>query len=316
MKVFVTGGAGFIGRNLVQFLLSKNHTVSVYDKLAKSETVFPRSLTTNPKFSYVVGDVLDCKKLSKSMKGASIIYHLSANADVRGGLSDNALDLTQGTVATSNVLHAMRQNGINKLVFPSSMTVYGTGAVKAVAETYGPCLPISLYGASKLASEAFISAYSYSFGIQSWVLRFANVIGPGLTHGVIFDLINKIRKNPNELQVLGDGNQTKPYIYIDDLLNAIDFVVHNSNDKVNLFNIGTNSSVSVKEIVQIIVKKMKLNKISIKYDKTPYGWVGDVPTFTIDVAKLKKLGHDTIYTSREAVSKTVDTRLEELAYTS
>ncbi len=313
MKVFITGGAGFIGRNLTSFLLQKGYAVVVYDKSKSSKDLFNPSIVTDKNFSYVSGDVLDSDRLSKSMKGASHVYHLSANADVRGGLKDKTLDLTQGTQATLRVLDAMKKNGVNNIVFPSSMTVYGSVSDVAVAEDYGPCLPISLYGASKLASEGLISAYCHSFGMKSWIFRFANVVGSGLTHGVIFDLINKLYSNPQELKVLGDGSQTKPYIYIEDLLHAIDYVVDNTNKTVNLFNIGVETTASVKEIVKTIIEKMKLSKVHIHYDKTPHGWVGDVPSFTLSIKKLKQLGYNPRYTALEAISKTIDMRLIELS---
>lgn len=315
MKAFITGGAGFIGRNLVSFLLKKGHFVVVYDRLDDPRKVFDPTIVKNKKFSYVQGDVLDEDALIKGMKGCTIVYHLSANADVRGGLADSSLDLTQGTIATSRVLNAMRVNHVKNIVFPSSMTVYGTSTKKAVSETEA-CLPISLYAASKISAEALISAYSHTFGIKSWILRFANVIGPGMTHGVVFDLINKLKNNPAQLKVLGDGYQTKPYIYIDDLLSAVHWVVTHANETVNLYNIGVDSTISVREIVKLILEKMKLKNAKVMYDKTPHGWVGDVPIFNISINKLKKLGFKPRYTSHTGIAKTIDIRLSELSHSS
>jgi len=312
MKAFITGGAGFIGRNLVTYLLKKGDSVVVYDRFDNPTLVFEESIAKNKKFSYRKGDVLDARLLEQAMKGCTIVYHLSANADVRGGLTDSSLDLTQGAVATSRVLNAMRTNGITNIVFPSSMTVYGKSSKKAVSESEA-CSPISLYAASKLSAEALISAYSHTFGIKSWILRFANVIGPGLTHGVVFDLINKLKDNPRKLKVLGNGHQTKPYIYIDDLLEAINMVVTLSNEPVNLFNIGVDTTISVRKIVDIIIGKMKLKNVEVAYDKTPHGWVGDVPVFNISINKLKKLGFKPKYSSFQGISKTVDIRLAELS---
>lgn len=312
MKIFITGGAGFIGRNMVPFLLKKGHQVLVYDRYASSNSIL-QSLTSNANYNAIEADVLDQKTLTKSMRNHDIVYHFSANADVRGGLSRTDLDLTQGTMATSNILNAMRTNGITKIVFPSSMTIYGDVTSGAVSENYGPCLPISLYAANKLGSEALISAFCHSFGIQSWIFRFANVTGPGLTHGVIFDLMNKLQQNSTELKVLGDGTQTKPYIYIDDLIEGIKYVVGKANERVNLFNLGVEDAISVSEIVKIILNKSKFNKTNVLYDKTPHGWVGDVPVFTLNIDKLRSLGFTPQYTSKEAVIKTVEARLKELS---
>ncbi len=185
------------------------------------------------------------------------------------------------------------------------MTVFGVGDGKIMNERYGPCIPISLYGATKLACEGLISGYSAQYGIQSIIVRFANVIGTPATHGVIYDLISKLHRNQNILEVLGDGNQKKPYIYIQDAVGSINFLMEHVREKISIYNVGTSDSITVKEIVKIIVQKMNLRKALVKYENTPYGWKGDVPEFSLDVRKLSQMGFTALYSSRAAVERTV-----------
>lgn len=309
MKVFITGGAGFIGSNLVKRLLKENHKIVVYDNFSSGKT---SNLSKNKNLKIITGDVLNNNKLEKSIKGFDTVYHFSANADVRKGTQKLDLDLKQETIATHNVLEAMRKNNIKKIVFPSSMTVYGVQN-GSISESYGPCLPISLYAACKLSCEAMVSAYS-SFGIQSWIFRFGNIVGSPGTHGVVYDLINKLIKNKKELEVLGDGNQNKPYIYIEDALDGMEYVVENAKEKVNLFNLGVDDSASVKEIVKIIISKMKLKDLKVNYQKTQYGWVGDVPKFNLSNNKIEHLGFKPKYSSSNAIALAVSDRLKELNY--
>ncbi len=312
MKIFISGGAGFIGTNLTSTLLSQKNKVIVYDNLTTGST---KSLPLdNKELKFIKGDVLDYKNLSSSMKGVDIVYHLSANSDVRKGTNDTYLDFRQGIVATHNILEAMRENGVRELIFPSSMTVYGNAVKSPTDETYGPNLPISLYAASKLSAEGLISAYSSMFGIKAWIFRFANVIGPNLTHGVIYDLIHKLVKDKNKLSVLGDGTQTKPYVYTEDIISAILFVQKSANENINIYNVGVNDEISVREIVSIILKKMKLKNAKVDYAKTKAGWVGDVTKFKLELSKLNKLGYSPKYSSSESVEKTVESLLLEIGY--
>lgn len=309
MKVFITGGAGFIGSHISDYLIEKGFLVTVYDNFSTGSKKF---LKNHNNLRIINADVLDSIKLKKAIKGHDIVYHFSANADVRKGVEKTDLDLEQETIATYKVLDAMRIQNVNKIVFPSSMTVYGKPKFESVDESYGPCLPSSLYASGKLANEGMISAYCESFNLQAWIFRFANVVGPRLTHGVIYDLINKLMKNNKRLQILGDGNQIKPYIYIEDIVNAIDFVLENSSEKVNLFNVGVEDEISVKKIVSLILKKMNLKNAELMFGETPYGWKGDVTKFSLDIKKLKKLGYTPKFTSRQAVEKTIEMRLKEL----
>ncbi|MDP3987525.1 MAG: NAD-dependent epimerase/dehydratase family protein [Candidatus Levybacteria bacterium] len=313
MKTFITGGAGFIGSSLSEKLIKDGHLVTVYDNFSSGQKNFLSKILLSKKLKIIEGDVLDFGKLSKNIKGNDFIYHLSANPDVRKGSRDTKLDLEEETIVTYNVLEAMRKNNINKIVFPSSMTVYGKASGK-VDEKYGPCMPISLYGAAKLSCEAMISAFCESFGMRAWVFRFANVIGKRLTHGVIYDLINKLINDPKNLQVLGNGNQSKQYILLDDVLDGLSFALRNSKDRVNLFNLGVSDAITVKQIVKIIIEKMNLKEVNVKYQKNPYGWIGDVPTFNLDSARIKKLGFSPKYSSYQAVEISVLQMLKDLNY--
>lgn len=312
MQAFVTGGAGFIGSHLVERLLKNGYQIVVYDNFSSGKKEYFSHIKLR-KLTIIKDDVLNFKSLLKAMKGSDIIFHMSANADVRKGTIKTDIDLKQETIATYNVLEAMRVNHVKRIIFPSSMTVYGR-ARGTVSESYGPCLPISLYGAAKLSCEAMISAYCETFGMRAWIARFANVVGKRATHGVIYDLINKLVANPKVLRVLGDGNQNKPYIYIDDALDGVFFAFNKANDRVNVFNIGVSDTLRVKEIVYIIKNKMNLRDAKIKYDKTPYGWKGDVAEFRLDISKLRKLDFKLKYSTYEAIEMAVSDRLNEIGY--
>lgn len=315
MRAFVTGGAGFIGSHLVERLIAKKYPVTVYDNFSSGKKEFLTKVIGRSNLKIIKGDVLDLEKLSSAIKNHGILYHFSANADVRKGLLKTDLDLKEGIISTYNVLEAGRKHQIKKIVFPSSMTVYGK-ANGSISETYGPCFPISLYGASKLSSESLISAFAHNFGMKAWILRFANVVGGCLTHGVIFDLINKLLKNNKELEVLGDGYQTKPYIHISDAVSAMSFIQDKANDVVNIFNVGVSDEINVREITKIIIQKMKLKNVKVKYQKITYGWKGDVEKFSLDISKLQKLDFKPKYSARKAIELAVEERLKKIKYLS
>ncbi len=221
MKCFVTGGAGFIGSHLVDKLLDEDNQVTVYDNFSSGKLEFIQHHIQNPAFKYIKADLLDANTLKRALAGHDIVFHFSANPDARWGIENTKLDLEQETIATYNVLECMRVNCIRKIVFASSGTIYGETPVMPLSEDYGPVLPISLYGAGKLASESMISAFCHTFGMQAWLFRLANIVGPRTTHGVIFDFINKLKLNPHELEILGDGTQCKPYLHVQDCVAGI-----------------------------------------------------------------------------------------------
>jgi UDP-glucose 4-epimerase len=310
MRCFVTGGAGFIGSHLVDRLIEAGHSVTVFDNLSSGRAEFLKHHTRNIKF--VQSDLLDLQSVLASMKNHDAVFHLAANPDARLGIEHTDLDLKQETIATYNVLEAMRRQAVKKIVFSSSGTIYGETPVIPLTEDYGPVLPISLYGAGKVASEGLISAFCYTFGMQGWIYRFANVIGDRGTHGVIFDFIHKLRKNPHELEVLGDGTQEKPYIHVQECIDGILFGLDHSHDKVNVFNLGCDSSTDVTTIAHMVIDAMGLSDVKIRYTGGDRGWPGDVPQVRFNCNKINSLGWKARHTSDEAVRMTVEALVREL----
>jgi len=305
MNIMVTGGAGCIGSELVGRLLKEESNVVVYDNLSSGKLEHISPFMKNKKFKFIEADVLDKNTLLKSMKGIDIVFHLAANPDIKFSAGDATdKDMKQNTIATYNVLEAMRLNDIKKIVFSSTSAVYGEAEKIPTPENYAPLIPISLYGASKLACEALISAFCHMFGIQAWILRFANIVGgksrkTGTT--VISDFILKLKKNPKALEILGNGKQSKPYLLNEECVEAILFAVKNASKQVNLFNLGPGDSVSVNEIAEIVVKELGLKNVKFVYTGGVRGWKGDVPRGLLEVSKINKLGWKAKKSSKEAV---------------
>jgi len=302
-KYFVTGGAGFIGSHLVDRLIDQAE-VTVYDNLSSGKLEFLEHHFDKSNFHFVKADLFDFDNLNKTISGHDVVFHLAANPDVRAGSRNTRLDLDQGIVATYNVLEAMRLNNLIKLIFASSSTVYGE-VPKRVTEDFGPLLPISLYGASKLACEGLVSAFCHLFNMQAWIFRIANVVGTRSSHGIIFDFINNLRQNSKELEILGDGTQEKPYIYINDCIDGILLGLEQAQEQVNIFNLGSESSTDVTAIANIVVETMGLSNVKFKYTGGSRGWKGDVPQVRFDITKMKKLGWKPKYSSDRAVRKAV-----------
>ena len=311
MKAFVTGGAGFIGSHLVDHLMQQG-SVTVYDNFTSGRRDFIRHHIGKKNFSLIKADLLDLDALKDAIAGHDIVFHLAANPDARLGNSNTSLDLHQETIVTYNVLEAMRVNNIRKIVFSSSGTIYGEVPVKPIQEDYGPTLPISLYGAGKLASEGLISAFCNTFDMQAWIFRFANIVGDRGTHGVIFDFINKLKKNPDELEILGDGMQEKPYLEVNDCIRGILFVLQHSHDRVNVYNLGCDSSTNVTTIAKMVLEEMNLQKAKCIYTGSDRGWPGDVPQYRCNCTKVNRLGWKAAHTSDEAVRITVKALVKEL----
>lgn len=317
-KFLITGGAGYIGSHMALLLLNQGNEVKVLDKLPLEEASRLKPVLDNSNFSYCQIDLSEQGKISYEFKDFKTIIHLAASADISLGFKQSDLDLKQGTLLTYSVLEAMRRSGVKEIIFSSSGTVYGYPFKIPTPEDSGMILPISLYGASKLASESLISAFCYFYDMQSWIFRFGNIIGKDSTRGVIYDLVTKIQSNKSELEVLGDGEQLKDYVYLDDCMEAMLKAHNEANERVNVFNIGSDSNISVKEVVRIILEEMNLENVKIRYSGGPRGWLGggwpgDIAKVLFDISKLKKLGWKPKFNSKEAVTKAVQETLQNFA---
>lgn len=305
MKTIVTGGAGFIGSHVVDRLVKDGHEVTVIDDLRSGKLEFIKRHVDSKKVDFVKGDLLDRPFLGRAMnRDADIVFHIAANPEVRLGVENPELHLEQNVIATFNVLEETRKNRIGKLVFTSTSAVYGE-AKKIPTPEDSPAVPISLYGASKLACEALINSYGHTFGIQSWVFRFANVVGPRGTHGILVDFTSKLRKNPKELEILGDGMQRKSYLYTEDCVDAMMFALRKSKERVNVFNLGSEDWIYISRIAQIVVEETGLKNVAFRYTGGDRGWVGDVPRMMLSIEKIKKLGWKPKFNSEQSVINAV-----------
>jgi UDP-glucose 4-epimerase len=310
MKVLVTGGAGFIGSALSERLLRRGDEVTVFDNFSSGRKEFIGHLLKSDRFKLIEGDLLDPEGLAPALRRQEMVFHLAANPDIRGSLEEPALDFEQGTVATFNLLEAMRKNKVVKIAFASSSVVYGEPEISPTPEDYGSHLPISLYGASKLAGEGMISSYCHCFGFRAWIFRFANVVGPHPTHGILFDFVKKIRKNPRRLEVLGDGRQKKSYLYVDDCVEGMLWGVSRSGESLNVFNLGGGDDIRISEIARIFLAEAS-PEAEIVYAGGERGWPGDVPRMLLDVSKINRLGWKARLNSEAAVRLAIKTLLNQ-----
>ena len=301
MKILVTGGAGFIGSHLDDALIERGHNITVVDNLVLGRKENIEHLIGNPNFRFIEVDLLDMPKMREIFAEGKfdMVYHLAANSDIQKGGKDPMVDYNLTFNTTFNVLQLLKEFEIKKFFFASTSAIYGE-TYDVLNEDYGPLKPVSNYGAGKLASEAFISAFSSTYGIQTWITRFPNVVGERFTHGVIYDFIKKLRNNPEELEVLGNGEQCKPYVYVKDLVEAILYVIDHASERYNVYMIGSDSRTKVKEIAAMVIEEMGLNA-KIRYTGGDRGWVGDVPEFRYDLTKINKLGWTAPHNSNESV---------------
>lgn len=300
---FITGGAGFIGSHVVDLLVSAGCKVTVYDNLSLSTDRYIKNYIKEGKVTFYKNDLLDLNTLKKAMRSHDIVWHLGANTDIPGGFTKHRIDLDNDVIATWNVLEAMLKNNIKKILFASTGAVYGESIKGTFGENSGPLTPLSLYGAGKLACEAFIAAYCNLFGIKAWVFRFGNVIGERTNHGVIYDFIAKLKKNPGELKILGTGRGEKNYFLVEECIDGMLYTYHKITDGPfpALFNLGTDSTSKVMEIAKIIIQEMGLKNVAYRFTGTPRGWPGDQPIVLLNTAKIHQLGWFAKQTSNQAV---------------
>jgi UDP-glucose 4-epimerase len=302
-KAFVTGGAGFIGSHLVDELLARGIPTVVYDNFSTGHREFlPSPLP--PHLSLVRGDVLELPALQEAMAGCDFVFHFQANADVRGGQANTRVDLDQNTLATWNVLEAMRLNNVNGIAFASSATIYGEPEVFPTPENYAP-LQTSLYGASKYACEAMIQAYCEYFAMRCFLYRFVSWIGERYIHGIVFDLMNKLRRDPSKLPLLGDGTQRKSYLYVRDGVAGIMVGIEKAVDRKNVFNLGHDYFLTVVEVVHVVLDELGVKEVPLEFAGGKRGWLGDSPVVHLDTAKLKSFGWKPETSIEEGLRRTV-----------
>ena len=313
MRALVTGGAGFIGSHLIDRLVSRGDHVVVLDNLSSGQLSFLDHHQSTGHIKVIKGDVCNFEDVHAAMKeDIDCVFHLAANPDIRLGTQITDTDLKQGTIATYNVVEAMRRCDVKKFAFASSSVVYGEGAPLPTPEHYGPCMPISLYGASKQAGEGLISSWVGTFGLQAWIFRFANIIGARGTHGVIFDFIHKLRKDPTRLEVLGNGLQEKSYMEVGDCADAILHVMSIAQEPLNLYNLGSHDTASVRTIAEIVVDVTGCKDAKIEYTGGDRGWAGDIPKARLAIDKMLESGFDVGMNSEEAIRYTAKTLLAEI----
>jgi UDP-glucose 4-epimerase len=301
----VTGAAGFIGSNLVDRLLASGTPVIGFDNLSTGMREFVEHAGHDRNFSMVQGDLLDAPLVTASMKGADVVFHFAANADIRFGLEHPRKDLEQNTIATFNVLEAMRANDVRKIAFPSTGPIYGEPTIFPTPEDAPLPIQTSLYGASKLACEGLISAYCEGFGMNSWIFRFVSILGERYTHGHVFDFYKKLLADPSHLEILGNGRQRKSYLYVQDCIDAIFFAMATAKDKVNIFNLGAVDYVEVNDSVRWITDHLQLSP-KLTYTGGDRGWVGDNPFVFLDTKKIRSLGWRQNLTIEQGIIRTVD----------
>ncbi len=312
MKILVTGAAGFIASNLIPRLLGRGDEVEGADNFFLGKRAY---VTRHPRFAFHELDLLDLDRVIALMSDfrPDRVWHLAANSDISFGTRYTDFDLKGGTLVTYNVLEAMRRADVREIVFSSSGAVYGEPTVMPTPEDYGPILPISLYAASKVACETLITAFAHNYDLAAWIFRFGNIVGPNPTHGVIHDFVLRLREDPAKLVVLGDGTQAKPYVYVEDTLDGMEFGVANAREHVNVYNLAVDDQTSVREIADWTIEAMGIDRatIDVRYGEGPRGWRGDVPQVKLDTRRMTALGWTPKLTSREAVRRTIAEVVEQ-----
>ena len=318
-NVLITGGAGFIGSHLADKLMNKQRKLVVLDNLSSGNLKNIHKWLKNKRFEFIRGDLKSPDSAQKAVSNVELVFHFAANPEVRVGETDPSIHFEENLTATFNLLEAMRKSKQARiLILASTSTVYGEACTIPTPEEYGPSIPISLYGASKLGCEAIAYSYSYTFGFRTLVLRLANTVGLRATHGVVIDFIKKLRANPRRLEILGDGTQKKSYLYIDDCIDAIIFVVNQflkGRKRVDLYNVGAIDQIGVRRIAEIVVGEMGLSNVQFIYTggvNGGRGWLGDVKNMHLSIDKLLKAGWKPEYNSEQAIRLAIQALLKEM----
>jgi UDP-glucose 4-epimerase len=317
MKAFISGGAGFIGSHLAQRLLldDETHRVIIYDNFSSGSTGHIATFSNDLRLQVVCGDLKNLDVVVNAMQGCDTIFHLAANPDISKAVTQPDIDFWEGTYLTQNVLEAMRITGAERIFYTSGSGVYGDDSSIAFTENHGPCIPISAYGASKLACEALIASYCFMFGIAGRVFRFANVVGPRQTHGIGYDFVRRLKNDPSRLRILGDGTQCKSYIHVEDVLNAVFTAGEKCTKNYDVFNVATQDYITVKNIADIAVRLYGIDPEQVVYEFTggDRGWKGDVPIVRFDCSKIKSLGWACRRSSEHALLESMTAMMDEIS---
>ena len=313
MNYIILGGAGFIGSHVTRRLLKEEQesSVYVYDNFSSGKEEHLQEILECDRLHIINRDIKDLDKLTEAMEGMDVVYSLASNPDIAKAVVQPDIDFWEGTYLINNVVEAMRKSGVKKLIYASGSGVYGDVGYTVTAEDFSPMLPSSTYGASKLACEALICSYCHMFDMDAAAFRFANVVGPNQTHGVGYDFLKKLAEDPGRLVILGDGTQSKSYIYIEDIVDALRTVEKNALQGYNYYNVATQDHITVTEIADITVQIMGLHDVEYCYTGGDRGWKGDVPVVRLDSQKIRKLGWNNKYTTPQAIKMSVMSMYEE-----
>jgi UDP-glucose 4-epimerase len=309
---FVTGGCGFIGSHLTHRLLELPDTqVTVFDNLVSGHEWYLEDIRDDERLRVVTADLKDGDAVLEATTGCHHVYHLAANPDIAKAATDPSVDFWEGTYLTNNLLEACRVNGVNRMTYASGSGIYGDRSTVPMNEDFGPLEPVSTYGASKLGCEAMMSAYCHMFEMHAVVFRFANVVGPRQTHGVTYDFVRRLINDPSELTIFGDGRQSKSYIHVSDVIDAMFLLQHRHWEGFQVYNAGTDDYVTVQEIADMVVEQLGLKDVSYSFTGGSRGWKGDVPVVRFDTERLRSLGWTNRFTSKEALAESIASNIRE-----
>jgi UDP-glucose 4-epimerase len=312
MRIFIAGGAGFIGSHMAgHYLSTTDSTVTIYDNFTSGREWHLEPHLGSPRLKIVRGDLKDIDTLKQAIAGSDRVYHYASNPDIAKAMVQPDIDFWEGTYLTQNLLEAMRQTGVPELVYASGSGVYGDVGDFPVTEDHTPMQPISPYGASKLSCEVTIHAYTHMFGIKARVFRFANVVGAHQTHGVAYDFIRRLRQNPAELSILGDGSQSKSYIHVEDIVGGIQYFVNRDSGRYSYYHLATDDYLTVREIADLVVEEMGLKSVRYVFSGGDRGWKGDVPVVRFNLAKVHDAGWSAKRTTREAMRASIQSMLSQ-----
>ncbi len=311
-KYFITGGAGFIGAHLSNRLLATGHSVTAYDNFCNGQRWHFGANATNPRLKIIEADVRDEARLEKEIAEQDVVFHFASNADIARAAVEPDIDFSNGTLLARCVLEAMRKTGVKRIAFTSGSGVYGEVPATPIPEDYDKMIPVSTYGAQKLASEALIAAYSFMFDLHGMVFRFANVVGPQQTHGVAYDFLRRLAKDPTRLKIFGDGTQSKPYIHIEDVLDAFLLIEGEARGGYEYHNVASQDFLTVREIADIVCDRMGLKNVQYDFTGGSRGWKADVPVYRLDTKKVRARDWANKRNSREAVTTAVDSMIADI----